>query len=292
MAIADPKKQLRLARTLVDLRETVAKWRADGETIGFVPTMGALHAGHLSLVEAAARAADRVVVSIFVNPSQFAPHEDFDAYPRTEETDLAALHASACALAYLPDVSTIYPEGFQTSINVSEISKGLCGATRPHFFGGVATVVCKLLNQCAPDVAVFGEKDFQQLLVIRRMARDLDLPVEILGAPIVREDDGLALSSRNAYLGEKDRAIAGQLNMILAHTAEMILSGDDVATVLNEARTTLLNAGVEAVDYLELRRNDDLTPVSARPQKGEARLFLAAYVGGVRLIDNWPVERL
>jgi len=255
--------------------------------------MGALHDGHLSLVRMAARLSDRTVASIFVNPTQFAPHEDFSSYPRNEAQDLEKLQIAGCHLAYTPPPEQMYPPGFQTSIKVEAVSQGLCGESRPHFFGGVATVVCKLLNQVRPTVAVFGEKDFQQLLVIKRMVRDLDMPVEIVGAPIVREADGLAMSSRNAYLSTDERATAGKLNKIISSMADRLSEGADASDVLNDGRMALESAGVSRVDYLEIRSETDLTPVLYGPIDPAipARVFIAAIVGKTRLIDNWPVRR-
>ena len=208
-----------IVRTVAELRADRAKWRKAGEKIALVPTMGALHQGHLSLVALAKEKADRAVVSIFVNPIQFGPREDFHLYPRDEAGDLAKLAAAGADLVFIPDVAEMYPAGFSTRINVGDLTEDLCGAARPNHFDGVATVVAKLLLQCAPDVAIFGEKDYQQLLVIRRMVRDLNLPVEILGGPIVREKDGLALSSRNAYLSPAERRIAPLLHQTIAQVA-------------------------------------------------------------------------
>ena len=285
--------QLGVARTVKALRARVDAWRSSGQSVGFVPTMGALHDGHLSLVRMAARLSDRTVASIFVNPTQFAPHEDFSSYPRNEAQDLEKLQIAGCHLAYTPPPEQMYPPGFQTSIKVEAVSQGLCGESRPHFFGGVATVVCKLLNQVRPTVAVFGEKDFQQLLVIKRMVRDLDMPVEIVGAPIVREADGLAMSSRNAYLSTDERAIAGKLNKIISSMADRLSEGADASDVLNDGRMALESAGVSRVDYLEIRSETDLTPVLYGPIDPAipARVFIAAIVGKTRLIDNWPVRR-
>ena len=285
--------QLGVARTVKALRARVDAWRSSGQSVGFVPTMGALHDGHLSLVRMAARLSDRTVASIFVNPTQFAPHEDFSSYPRNEAQDLEKLQIAGCHLAYTPPPEQMYPPGFQTSIKVEAVSQGLCGESRPHFFGGVATVVCKLLNQVRPTVAVFGEKDFQQLLVIKRMVRDLDMPVEIVGAPIVREADGLAMSSRNAYLSTDERAIAGKLNKIISSMADRLSEGSDASDVLNDGRMALESAGVSRVDYLEIRSETDLTPVLYGPidPAVPARVFIAAIVGKTRLIDNWPVRR-
>ena len=285
--------QLGVARTVKALRARVDAWRSSGQSVGFVPTMGALHDGHLSLVRMAARLSDRTVASIFVNPTQFAPHEDFSSYPRNEAQDLEKLQSAGCHLAYTPPPEQMYPPGFQTSIKVEAVSQGLCGESRPHFFGGVATVVCKLLNQVRPTVAVFGEKDFQQLLVIKRMVRDLDMPVEIVGAPIVREADGLAMSSRNAYLSTDERATAGKLNKIISSMADRLSEGADASDVLNDGRMALESAGVSRVDYLEIRSETDLTPVLYGPidPAVPARVFIAAIVGKTRLIDNWPVRR-
>ena len=285
--------QLGVARTVKALRARVDAWRSSGQSVGFVPTMGALHDGHLSLVRMAARLSDRTVASIFVNPTQFAPHEDFSSYPRNEAQDLEKLQIAGCHLAYTPPPEQMYPPGFQTSIKVEAVSQGLCGESRPHFFGGVATVVCKLLNQVRPTVAVFGEKDFQQLLVIKRMVRDLDMPVEIVGAPVVREADGLAMSSRNAYLSTDERATAGKLNKIISSMADRLSEGADASDVLNDGRMALESAGVSRVDYLEIRSETDLTPVLYGPIDPAipARVFIAAIVGKTRLIDNWPVRR-
>lgn len=293
MSPVNSETQFGVVRTVKALRARVDTWRAAGRTIGFVPSMGALHDGHLSLVRKACKLADCTVSSIFVNPAQFAPHEDFSAYPRSEAEDLEKLHAAGCALAYAPSADQMYPPGFQTSIRIEKNSQGLCGDSRPHFFGGVATVVCKLLNQVRPNLAVFGEKDFQQLLVIKRMVRDLDMPVEIVGAPIVREADGLAMSSRNAYLCTEDRAIAGKLNRVIAGMAEALGSGADVRDVLKDGRAALASAGVARIDYLEVRSEDDLSPLTVSPPDPSrpVRVFAAIILGKTRLIDNWPVRR-
>ncbi|MCB2114670.1 MAG: pantoate--beta-alanine ligase [Parvularculaceae bacterium] len=279
-----------LVRTVGEVRAIVAKWRAEGLSLALTPTMGALHEGHLSLVRRAGSLADRTIASIFVNPSQFAPHEDFSSYPRREAEDLALLKAEGCDLVFAPSAEEMYPEGFQTSVSVASISQGLCGASRPHFFGGVATVVCKLLNQVRPDFAVFGEKDYQQLLVIRRMVRDLDMPVEIIGAPIVREEDGLAMSSRNAYLNADERRKAGALNKVLAKMAERLARGDDVGETIHFARTALGDAGVASIDYLEVRNALTLESAGSGALTAPSRIFAAIFLGKTRLIDNWPVE--
>jgi pantoate--beta-alanine ligase len=284
-----PGEELPIVRTVAALRAQIAAWRADGARIGLVPTMGALHEGHLSLIRAARGEADRVVASLFVNPTQFAPGEDLAAYPRDESGDAAALAGAGCDLLYAPSADEIYPPGFSTRISVAGVSEPLEGASRPQHFGGVATVVAKLLIQCAPDVAVFGEKDYQQLLVIRRLVRDLDLPVRIVGAPTVRAPDGLALSSRNAYLSAAERHIAGQLNGVLRAAAEAAARGERVDAIEATARAALADAGFNAVDYVEVRDADDLSLQGPGPIDRPARVLAAVRLGKTRLIDNWPV---
>jgi len=270
-----------VARTLATLRRTIARYRARGETVALVPTMGALHAGHLSLVRIARRRARRVVVSIFVNPAQFAPHEDFATYPRTFAADLAALGTLGVDLVWAPSTREMYPEGFVTKVTLQgPATAGLEDTFRPHFFGGVATVVAKLLLQVAPDIAVFGEKDYQQLKVVGAMVKDLNMPVKIIGAPTVREKDGLALSSRNAYLSAAERAVAPALHRTLAECA----AGQPIATALAEGRATLERAGFR-VDYLEARHAHTLAPI-ASIKDGPVRLLVAAKLGTTRLIDN------
>lgn len=293
MSPVSADSQIGVVRTIKALRARVDAWRAAGETIGLVPTMGALHEGHLSLVRKARTLSDRTLASIFVNPTQFAPHEDFSSYPRTEAADLEKLQRAGCVLAYAPGPEQMYPPGFQTSVRVENVSQGLCGASRPHFFGGVATVVCKLLNQVRPNIAVFGEKDFQQLQVIRRMVRDLDIPVEIVGGPIVREPDGLAMSSRNAYLTTGERIIAGKLNRVIAEMANALAAGAAVEKTINDGHSALESAGVDRVDYLEVRTEADLVPLTDGPvaAAAPARVFAAIIVGKTRLIDNWPIRR-
>jgi pantoate--beta-alanine ligase len=271
-----------------ELRALTENWRRNGQRIGLVPTMGALHAGHLSLVELARNRVDRVVVSIFVNPSQFAPHEDFERYPRNIEKDYSRLaSAGGTDIVFTPPLGELYPDGFATRIEVAGPARGLETEFRPHFFSGVATIVAKLLLAATPDIAVFGEKDYQQLLVVRRLARDLGLDTEILGAPIVRESDGLALSSRNAYLGTKERRIAGQLNRVLAQVAAEIRSGVSIAKGEKSGTGALLEAGFDTVDYVAIRDAATLSqldgPVSSM------RALAAATIGGTRLIDNMPV---
>jgi pantoate--beta-alanine ligase len=278
-----------LCREVETLGATLAAWRAAGQSIALVPTMGALHAGHLSLVAAARTKADRVVVTIFVNPRQFAPNEDFAAYPRDLETDLAAVASAGADLVYAPDVASMYPPHFATSVEVGGPAKaGLEDRFRPTHFAGVATVVTKLLRRVAPDLAIFGEKDFQQLAVIRRFTTDLDLDVTILGAPIVREADGLALSSRNVYLDEGERRNAPRLYAALMRCARAIEAGTPVAEAVAAALDELAEAGF-VTDYVDLRRADDLAPWDGRtPAAG--RLLAAARLGRTRLIDNVPVD--
>ena len=276
---------------LETLREAVDSLRPRGP-LALVPTMGALHEGHLKLVrEAKARAAS-VVVSIFVNPAQFGPNEDLNAYPRQLVEDAAMLEAEGVDLLWAPPVSEVYPDGFATTVSVSGVSEGLCGASRPGHFDGVATVVCKLFNQARPDLAVFGEKDWQQLAVIRRMARDLDLTQPradaIYGVPTVREADGLALSSRNRYLSSEDRENARAIPETLRLAAEMVRDGNQPwGHVHAVAEDELLMSGFNSIDYFELRDADSLELLEA--DNGNARLFVAARIGGTRLIDNMPV---
>lgn len=252
--------------------------------------MGALHEGHLSLIRLAKRRADRVVASLFVNPAQFGPHEDFAAYPRNEARDAALLAEAGCDLLYAPDVDDVYPPGFATTVTVTGLTTQLEGKVRPGHFAGVATVVAKLLIQVAPNVAVFGEKDFQQLQVIRRLTRDLDLPVDIIGAPIVRDADGLALSSRNAYLSAEERRIAAALPLILTKARADLLDGASVATVEAAGQAALLAAGFARVDYFTARDPETLLPMAAGPLTAPARLVSAAVLGHTRLLDNLAVE--
>ncbi len=274
-----------IARTLKVLDRAIGRYRAGGETLALVPTMGALHAGHLALVRRARRRANRVVVSIFVNPAQFAPTEDFSTYPRTFETDIAALRAEHVDLIWAPPRELMYPEGFATSINVKgPATVDLEDRFRPHFFGGVATVVAKLFTQCRPDFALFGEKDYQQLKTVTRMAIDLDLKVKVIGIPTVREKDGLALSSRNAYLLPAERAIAPTLYRTLKESAARIAAREAIARVMSEGWLAIEAAGF-AVDYFEARHADTLRRVETA-QDGPLRLLVAARLGKTRLIDN------
>jgi pantoate--beta-alanine ligase len=279
-----------IARTVAGLREAVGGWRAEGERIGLVPTMGALHAGHLALVEAARRQCQRVVASLFVNPKQFGPREDFAAYPRDEATDLAKFAEAGVDLVFAPSVEEMYPPGFASNIRVAGVSEGLEGGHRPGHFDGVATVVAKLLLQCLPDAAFFGEKDYQQLMVVRRLVHDLDIPVRIEGIATVREPDGLALSSRNVYLSPEERRVAPLLHQVLNDTAAVLGKRPEaVAAALAGGVAALERAGF-VVDYLELRDAADLCSMATfdRP----ARLLAAARLGRTRLIDNIAVKRL
>jgi pantoate--beta-alanine ligase len=266
--------------TIADLRAALAPRRADG--VAMVPTMGALHDGHLSLVKAAGKAT--VVVSIFVNPTQFAPHEDFDAYPRDLSGDLARLETVGAPIVFAPTAREMYPEGFATTVTVGGPSAGLETDFRPHFFAGVATVVAKLLLAALPDVAVFGEKDYQQLQVVRRLVQDLGLPTEILGAPIAREADGLALSSRNAYLDARARAIAGNLNKVLKDVIARAKETGDLRDAEKYGAAALQAVGFDSIDYVAIREADTLAVAEnlSRP----ARVLAAAKIGRTRLIDN------
>jgi pantoate--beta-alanine ligase len=281
--------RLPIARTVKELRSTVRAWRRKGASVALAPTMGALHPGHMSLVKLGRRCADKVVVSIFVNPTQFGPNEDYNAYPRDEQGDWRKLSAAGASLLYAPGVREMYPDDFSTRIEVAEVSQGLCGASRPHHFTGVATVVAKLFLQCLPDVAIFGEKDYQQLLVIRRMAADLNMPIKVIGAPILREPDGLAMSSRNAYLSERERAIAPTLAHTLRDMADDLADGRAVEETVTAGRLRLEGAGF-IVDYLDVRcaaRRRLLEGVLERD--APARVFAAVFLGKTRLIDNMPV---
>ncbi|MCB2066677.1 MAG: pantoate--beta-alanine ligase [Erythrobacter sp.] len=277
--------------TLKDLRQAVDDLRLTG-SLALVPTMGALHEGHLTLMREAAQKARHVVASIFVNPRQFGPNEDLDAYPRQLAEDSAKLEAEGVALLWAPGVAEMYPQGYATNVSVSGVSAGLCGADRPGHFDGVATVVLKLFNQVRPDMALFGEKDWQQLAVIRRMARDLDLTLPhvdaIHGVAIVRDPDGLAMSSRNAYLSPQDRANAAVLPRAMDAAIADLLAGEPVAPVLAALEEALLAGGFASVDYAELR---DADSIALLPEdNGNARLFVAARIGGTRLIDNKAVS--
>lgn len=280
-----PDATLEVVCGLTDLRQRLGDWRASGERIGLVPTMGALHAGHNALIEAAGRDCTRLVATIFVNPIQFNDKADLADYPSRETEDLALLAAAGCDLVYMPDPATMYPEGFATQISVGGgLGDCLCGATRPGHMEGVATVVTKLFVQTLPDAAYFGEKDYQQLLIIKRLARDLDMPIEVCAVPTVREADGLALSSRNVNLAPAARAAAPELYRTLNRAAEALRGGKPAADILSDAERVLAQAGFEQLDYLELRHGEDLSALDA--PKAPCRLFVAAFIDGVRLIDN------
>ena len=279
--------RIAVLRSVTALRERVRGWRAEGARIGLVPTMGALHAGHLALAAAARAQCERVVASLFVNPKQFGPSEDFAAYPRDEAADLAALAGAGVDLVFAPGVGEMYPEGFAATVHIAGVTEELEGAHRPGHFDGVATVVAKLLLQALPDAAYFGEKDYQQLTAVRRLARDLDIPVRIEGVPTVRDPDGLALSSRNVYLSPEERRIAPQLHRVLRDTAAAIIEAPDaVAASVEKGLATLHDAGFIA-DYLALRDAADFSAVARLDRP--ARLLAAARLGRTRLIDNIPV---
>ncbi len=276
-----------IMRTLAELRSATKTWRGAGETIGVVPTMGALHDGHLSLVAAAKAGCDRVIVTIFVNPKQFNRASDLDSYPRTEAEDARKLERFAVDAVYAPDVSQIYPDGFCTNVSVTGMTDVLCGAHRPGHFDGVSTVVTKLFTQTSADKAYFGEKDFQQLMVVTRLARDLDIPVDVVGCPTIREEDGLAMSSRNLLLSDRARVKAPRLNQVMEEVAQALAQGGVFSDLQEDAVAKLERADFTEVDYFELRSCAGLRLLD-RPSE-PARLFAAAWLAGVRLIDNIDV---
>lgn len=291
MKRATPEKigKLAVVRTAAELRRQVGTWHRAGETAALVPTMGALHAGHLALLARAHELCDHVVVSIFVNPTQFAPSEDFTRYPRDEGGDAAKLAAARCDLLYAPTVAEMYPDDFSTTITVGPVADGLCGRFRAGHFAGVATVVTKLLLQAQADVACFGEKDYQQLQVIRRAARDLDIPVRIEGVATVREPDGLALSSRNAYLSSEERAAAPALHRVLVDiAARLARDRQDVSVVIAAGLADLRRAGFTEIDYIEACDAETLQPIERVSRPG--RVLAAAWLGKTRLIDNVPLS--
>ncbi len=277
-----------IVTTEKQLRQQVSEWRLAGKTIGFVPTMGALHAGHLSLITKAKKHADKIIASIYINPTQFAEGEDLGSYPRTEKKDAKMLQVAGCDLVYIPKGS-LYGEHHATSLHVGGAALGLETDYRPHFFGGVALIVTKLLNRVQPDIAVFGEKDYQQLLTIRRITSDLDIPVKIIGAPIMREKDGLAMSSRNQYFDQEGRAIAGHLNRIMRACAKEIKAGADIKHATDTAIEALLSAGFSSVDYVSVADAKTLKILPHSLDKNQARLLIAATCKGVRLIDNCKI---
>lgn len=278
--------EIEIVRTVAALRAHIGAWHGRGETVALVPTMGAIHEGHMALVRQAKTLADHAVASIFVNPLQFGPAEDFEAYPRGEARDTALLAEAGAELLFAPNGAEMYPEGFATTVQVAGLTDILCGASRPGHFDGVSTVVAKLLLQCEPDIAIFGEKDYQQLLVIKRLVQDLNIPVTIVGGAIVREPDGLALSSRNAYLSARDREMAPLLHATLLEAAQEMAKGRATEEVLASARAALNAAGFR-VDYLEARDAQTLAPLSGTT--ASARLLVAAHLGTTRLIDNVPL---
>lgn len=273
-----------VSSTVADLRLRVRTWRSEGLRIGLVPTMGALHEGHISLVRIAQETCDRVVTSIFVNPTQFAPTEDFSTYPRTFEDDLSQLAAVGCNLAWAPTAPEMYPDGFATRVVPAGAAEGLETDFRPHFFGGVATVCTKLFQQVTPDVAVFGEKDFQQLAVIRQIVRDLDMPLTIVGAPTVREADGLAMSSRNRYLSADERRMAPIVHQVIEEVARRVRAGGAIDAACDVATEKLRVSGFGTIDYVAVR--DATTLKAFDPAKGAGRVLVAVWLGKTRLIDN------
>jgi pantoate--beta-alanine ligase len=273
-----------IVRTVADLRAQVGAWHAAGETVGLIPTMGALHAGHLSLVAAALARYDRAVATLFVNPKQFNDPADYAKYPRTEDSDAAKLASANAHLLYCPHPEEMYPEGYATNVSVSGVSAGLCGGARPGHFDGVATVCSKLFLQSGADGAFFGEKDYQQLKVVQRFVADLNIPIAIHPCETVRDADGLALSSRNQHLSPEQRAIAPAMHRAMVVSAAAIADGQDRAQALEVAKATILEAGFDRIDYLEVRREADLNPNFAAGET--ARIFAAAFLGETRLIDN------
>ena len=279
---------MQIIRDIATLHRAVAALKQGGKSVALVPTMGALHEGHISLVRMGRRVADHVVASIFVNPTQFGPNEDFAAYPRDEARDAGMLAQEGVALLWAPDVAVMYPGGHATHIEVAELGADYCGAARPGHFDGVATVVAKLFNQVRPDIAIFGEKDWQQLAIIRRMARDLDFDIDILGAPIARADDGLALSSRNAYLSPEQRKAALSFPKALQTAVAALANGSDMYETLAKAEAAIIAGGFDSVDYIALADADSLEQLATF--RTSARLLAAARMGKTRLIDNYPVN--
>ena len=280
---------MKIARTVSDLRDHVLKWRASNESIGLVPTMGALHEGHLSLIKIAQARCTKVITTIFVNPRQFLPNEDFETYPRSEPDDIQKLINENVDVLFAPPVSEMYRPNASTTVSVSNLTNCLCANHRPGFFDGVGTVVTKLLIQALPDIAVFGEKDYQQLLVIKNLSKDLDVPVEIIGAPTIRESDGLAVSSRNVYLTPQDRRVAPNLFRVLKTTATSIASGKPTSMALSKALYELEVSGFKKIDYFDARDSETLETLSDQDISG--RLFSAVWLGSTRLIDNIPIQQ-
>ena len=281
-----------IARTVAEHRARIADWRREGRRVCLVPTMGALHDGHLGLIAAGRKAADRVAATIFVNPAQFGAGEDFAAYPRDEARDAALLERAGCDMLFAPSAAEMYPPGFAVEVRVKGLSDCLCGAARPGHMDGVAQVVAKLLNQAGADAAIFGEKDWQQLAIVRRMVRDLDIATEILACPTIREPDGLAMSSRNRYLDPEQRRVAPGLNRALVSTAARIAGGEPAEEACAAAARGLLKAGFDKVDYIEAREGETLAPVAVHDPETPTRVFGAARLGRARLIDNVEIAAL
>jgi pantoate--beta-alanine ligase len=288
MSAAD-NDSLVIVRDIDSLRRRIGAWRRAHKTVALVPTMGALHKGHLNLMTRARSMAERVVATIFINPKQFGPNEDFAAYPRRESDDFRLLESAGVHLLFAPDVPTMYPAGFSTLVRVAGLSNILDGAHRKGHFDGVATIVSKLLLQAGPDIALFGEKDYQQLAIIRRLVADLNIPVEIIGVSTVRETDGLAMSSRNAYLTKEERANAPALYKAITAAARAIAGGGDITAAVAAAKDAILQAGFASVDYVEARHADTLAPLKKADQPG--RILAAAHLGRARLIDNVAIEK-
>lgn len=279
---------MEVVRTIAELRQHTSRWRIAGQTIGLIPTMGALHNGHLSLIKLAQGKCDRVITTIFVNPRQFLPNEDFDEYPRNEESDIRKLIGMGVDLLFAPKAPEMYQPDASTTVVISKLTECLCATSRPGFFDGVGTVVTKLLIQALPDLAIFGEKDYQQLLIIKRLTRDLDIPAEIIGAPTIREADGLAVSSRNVFLSKASRETASKVFEILKKTATAIALGNDVLVACEEARSELMLAGFSEIDYFEARHSETLELIQSFENSG--RLFAAVWLGSTRLIDNLEIK--
>ncbi len=282
-------KSIKIIRTIKELREAVTSWRKEGQTIGLIPTMGALHHGHLSLVKEIKQHTSRTIASIFVNKKQFGPNEDFDLYPRTEEEDIKKLQSAGCDLLYAPSMDEIYPTDFSSTVSVAKLTEGLCAADREHFFDGITTVVTKLLLQALPDAAIFGEKDYQQLAVIKHLVKDLDIPTKIIGAKLIRDKDGLASSSRNRYLSTGERVTAIKLHKILNKIVQKCEEEDspDLDQILINAKQELLSEGFDDVKYLEIRDAETLETITKIDHP--ARVITAAVVGKTRLLDNMAI---
>ena len=279
---------MEVVRTIADLRQRISSWRVEGQTVSLVPTMGALHDGHLSLIKIAQEKCDRVVASIFVNPKQFLPNEDFEKYPRNEDSDIEKLVELGTDLLFSPNASEMYRADASTAVVISQLTDCLCATSRPGFFDGVGTVVTKLLIQTLPDIAIFGEKDYQQLLIIKRLARDLDIPTKIIGAPTIREIDGLAVSSRNVYLSPTHRETAPSIFKVLKTTATAIALGDDASLAAKKAHDDLVLAGFSKIEYFEARHSETLEPI--KDTRNPGRLFAAVWLGSTRLIDNLEIK--